>query len=188
MFLVKVILLAPLVLGFPDLRVKWSSPKAEAIDVAVSQEDPMLETCVKSGFELRYRFEAQMCRRRTLWFSDCKDKRIEYHSLEFDPISESYKFTLDRWDDGVEADTVSLPATEDVASKMSSIESMPLEFLGENDTEFVTQPRTFITVKVSSECKGEYNRTLSQLSRLLTLGLIKISGFDSGWTDFEVRP
>lgn len=186
--LINVLLLVPIVFGFPDLRVKWTSPKEEGVNVSIVEKDPLLDNCVKSGFEMRYRYEVQLCRKRTFWFSECKDKRIVYNALDFDPISESYKLTRDLWDDEVAPDTISLQAAEEASERMSNVEALPLSFLGEGDGDFTSQPKLFIVVRAYSECRGEYNRTLADISKFLTFGLLKISGFDSGSKTFEVRP
>lgn len=186
--LLNVVFLAPLIFGFPDLRVKWSSPKEEGVSVAIMDPDTLLDNCVKSGFEMRYRYEVQLCRKRTFWFSECKDKRIVYNALDFDPISESYKLTRDLWHDGIAPDSVVLQASDEAAEKMSNIDSLPLSFLGDGDKEFTSQPKLFIVVRAYSECRGEYNKTVADVSKFLTFGLLKISGFDSGSKTFEVRP
>ncbi len=38
-----------------------------------------------------------------------------------------------------------------------------------------------------SECKGGYNRTVARISSFLTMGLVRLSGFDTGWVDFKLE-
>ena len=47
------------------------------------------------------------------------------------------------------------------------------------------EKNNYLHARVFSECRGEYNKTLVELSYYLTFGLVRLSGFNTGWYDYE---
>jgi hypothetical protein len=105
MLFLKIIAFFPLMFAFPDLRVNWSGGQLNAVRVVAEGKDEVMEQCVKSGLEVRYRYELRICKRRFLWADSCNDPKVEVHSLQYDPISESYRVMVDKIGDNEAAKT-----------------------------------------------------------------------------------
>lgn len=39
--------------------------------------------------------------------------------------------------------------------------------------------------RVYAECRGEYSESMKKLSYVLSFGLVRSSGYDSGWVEFK---
>ncbi len=181
--LVKLLVMIPLLLAPPELRLKWASGGAAGLNVAVVGHDSVLASCVKSGLEARYRFDFRMCRRRAGWFDGCEAQRSQVNALRYDPISETYRIISDRIGDREEPVIKQVESASEALSAISAIESLPLTFLKSTPLN-ASKARYYVALRVLSECRGEYNETMERISYFLTLGLVKTSGFDSGWIDF----
>ena len=66
MFLSTVAIFGFAAAGLADqhLSVVWSDPKHTSINIAVSHHDEDMNACLKSGADVFYRFEIQVCTRR----------------------------------------------------------------------------------------------------------------------------
>lgn len=175
-----------LVLGAPDLSIKHASADRAAVNMTVSGHDELLEQCLGSGLETRYRFEVRLCRRRSFWFDDCGDEAVVHHSVRFDPISEIYKVALDRLGDDDPPRRMSLSSRSDAIGAISAVKNLNLMKLAKDDPRYLETPRAYLNARVVSECKGEYSKTLTGISSVLTFGLVKIDGIDSGWIRYDL--
>ena len=63
---------------------------------------------------------------------------------------------------------------------------LPLIFLARGDQDYLGSGASYVSIRVSSECRGDFNKTLARISSVLTLGLVRLSGFDTGWLDFKL--
>lgn len=169
----------------PVSEVHWTSDRYEAISVSLEGEDELLDRCINSGFTLHYRFSFQLCRNSTLWFDECHSERQIRHSIKVDPISESYSVESDRYRDELEPQTLIFEDRENALDSFLNVEKVELDFL-KTDSDIDTAPgkNSYVGVRVISHCEGEVNRTLSRISSFLTLGLVRVSGFNTGWRDF----
>lgn len=186
MFLLKVIAFLPLVFAFPDLQVNWSGGEHSAVRVVAEGKEGTIDQCIESGLEVRYRYELRLCRRRTLWADYCKDSRITIHAVQYDPISESYKVAMDTLSDGYPPKVVTFLVLEDALRAVTTLSSPPLKDMGYNSDAFPSRRDPYIGVRVITDCKGDYNETMARISNFLTLGLLEIGSFDSGWSDFSL--
>ena len=185
MFL-KILAVLPFFLAPPEFRINWKDGAHEAINISIVGYNETIERCIESGLEVRYRYELQLCRRRTMWFHACKEKNVVLQSLEFDPITEAYRVLRDRlWDDRGAIKT-SVSSLEEGLSAVSNVNDLPLEFLSGGDADFVSQQRLFVSARLLATCRGEYNETLARIGYFLTLGLVKISALNTGWIDFNL--
>lgn len=160
------------------------------VDIRFRGEDDIFEQCISSGFTVKYRFSFRLCRSRAGWFSTCLDTRRQIHHMESDPIRGAYKVTVDRHGDAEEPVSTIFKSRKRAYEALSTIKSLPLEFVGADDLEYSRSKRSFLDVRVESHCQGRYNKTLARISYFLTLGLVDVIGFDSGWQEFpmaEVR-
>ena len=184
---IPIFLILPLLFGLPTISVNWSDPTHKAFTVRVIEHDPLLLQCKTSGLEVYYRFDMKLCRRRTAWFDECKAGRREIHSLQWDPISESFRVESDRHGD-VEGPVISnISSFEEAVDEISAVRSIPLDFLTEDDLSFGGENNLYLRTKVSFTCRGQSSQTLDRLSSILTLGLVSIGSSNSGWIDFNIE-
>jgi len=185
--LLKLMLTLPLLFGLPDFSINWTDRKFDSLTLQVRGYNEVQERCLKNGLEVRYRYELQLCRRRTGWFHACKEQRLIMHSLQFDPISQTYKVTRDRLGDDRPSQKNDVAAFEEALLLTSRVENLPLSFLAQDDTAFADRKRLYVSSRVMADCHGQYNATLARVGYFLTLGLIKVSAFSSGWIDFDLE-
>lgn len=185
MFL-RIFALVQFLIAAPDIQVDFSDQGYREIDVRVVGKDDLLDKCLKSGLTLQYDFEVRLCRRRVVWFDGCPDERLEQHKLSYEPISGNFRLEIDRFGDEQE------PVTQNFASRMEASEAfgrifkLPLIFLARGDQDYLGSGASYVSIRVSSECRGDFNKTLARISSVLTLGLVRLSGFDTGWLDFKL--
>ncbi|MCO6429765.1 MAG: DUF4390 domain-containing protein [Deltaproteobacteria bacterium] len=174
----------PVFFAFPDLRVNWVEP--QGIRVIADGRQELLERCIESGTEVRYRFRLRYCRRRVGWFDDCSSEKTEIHSLRYDPIGESYIVESDRFadDDPPEKNTYS--SLPEARADLVEIKQMSLNFISAAAVHD-RGARRYIGVRVTADCKREVGDVLLDLPYLLTFGLVKTSRFDSGWIAYEME-
>ena len=185
----KIVALLPFLLAAPDVQVDYSDRHFEEIDVRVVGEDELLDKCVKSGLSLQYDFEMRVCRRRLAWFDGCPEKRLERHTLSYDPISGNFRLQADRFGDHQEPRAQNYASSAEASRALAEVFKLPLQYLARGEPEYLDSERSYVSVRVSSECHGDYNKTLARISSFLTLGLVRLSGFDTGWLDFKLyRP
>lgn len=177
-----------ILLAFPDMSVKWSSPANDAISVAVDRGDPRVEECLSAGLQVRYRYDFQICRRRTGWFSACKDVRSIVSTLEYDPISENYKLVSDRLYDSVEPETTRYLSIAEALGALVSLKGIPLQALGGHNEMSRARKPLSVWAKLDTGCRGEYNQTIARISYFLSLGLVKLSEHSTGWVEYSLNP
>ena len=170
----------------PQLLMNWSGQKHQGIKVSVQSSEIVMEPCIKSGLEVRYRFEMRLCKRGKVWIDRCGETRVEARSLQYDPISEMYTVSLDRWNDNADPRVEHYMKLSDAMRSTTIVQNMPLSFMDTRDFLQYGRDRAYVSVKVRSECRGEYSGTMERISHILSFGLIRVSGFDTGWTDFQL--
>lgn len=177
----------PLFLNLPELSVTWSNSETKSVRVAVTGEDEVVKQCLRSGLKVRYRFELQLCRDRVAWFDRCVDEKTLLQQVEYDPISETYKVEIDQIGDGQIARTLQVRTIHAALRTVSSLRDLALITLGKDSEKIMQSKSAYLSVRVHSDCKGDYNETIARISNLLSLGLINLAGFDSGWVDFRLQ-
>lgn len=184
--ILKAFAFLPLLLVPLDFRIDWSDSSYQAINVLLSGYNETVERCIQSGLEVRYRYELQLCRRRTMWFHSCKDKTVVLRTLEFDPITQHYKVLRDTLGDGRSGLSSRAASLEEGLSALSSVSGFPLDVLTDGDDSFMEASKLYVSARVVATCRGQYNETLARIGYLLTLGLVKISALNTGWIDFNL--
>jgi len=170
----------------PEVQVKWLKPDSHNLQISVSAQSEVLEHCLSSGLEVRYRYELQFCRHREGWFNACKDVRKVIQSVQFDPIAQTYTVYRDRHGDDLPREELSPGTKEEALDLVTSIKDMPLEYLSRGDTNYENSPKAYLGVKVAADCRGEYSETLARIGYFLTLGLVNVSAFNTGWSYFDI--
>lgn len=180
------ILLVPLILINGIINLNWNSAQnTEAVNVKVNSHDEILERCAQSGIEVRYRYLVKICKRRNWWFDQCSEEKQYLQSLQFDPISESYKITTDRIGDPAPPEVSVVTRRSEAFEAISSVNDVSLDSIA-TVQEFPRDQKTYVSVRLLSECKGEYSQIATGLTTIATLGLIKVGWIDSGWIDFWI--
>lgn len=157
----------------------------DSIKIVAAGQEELLNRCMESGLEVRYRFDMRFCRRRTGWFDWCGDQRSQIHILQYDPISESFKVTTDRHGDEEKPRQVIYNSLEEANNELTHIPSIPLSFIA-RDQDYLNQKNSYIGVKIVADCKDSFGSSILDISYILTLGLVKINRFDSGWIAFNL--
>lgn len=179
-------LILPLMFANPDMLVDWVGSGNAAVHVSVRPNVEVLETCLQAGMEVRFRFEAQLCRRRSMWLPDCGERLQVIHGIQYDPISETYQLSSDRIGDRKPEETLTLESREESLAFASRLQNLSLKELGLGSS-FRDSERAFLSLKATSDCRGEYSEILSRIGYYLSLGLVKINAFDSGWVAYELK-
>lgn len=179
-------LILPLVFASPDMLVDWEGSSNEAVNVSVRPGGEVLETCLQAGMEVRFNFEAQICRRRSMWLPDCGERLQMIHAIQYDPISETYQVSSDRIGDRRPEQTVTLESREESFALASRLQHLSLKELGLG-SQFAVSERAFLSLKATGDCRGEYSEILSRIGYYLSLGLVRINAFNSGWVAYELK-
>jgi hypothetical protein len=186
MSFVSLILSLPLVFALPDPLVSWTNAEHDAVKVEVAPSDELVSQCLDAGLEVRVRYEMRVCRRRVMWADSCEERRVQIHTVQYDPIREGYRVSADRLGD-TSAPKVNLVAERFAAlSLVFRIPELRLQDIGFSIEQFPMRKAPFFGVRALADCKGDYNETLARISSFLTLGLIDFGSSDSGWVDFRI--
>ena len=167
------------------VQVHWSGPERIGVSIVARDRAVEISRCLESSLQARLRFEVRLCNRRSMWFDHCEDTRAEIHTVEFDEVTESYRVVTDRLGDKLEAIAVGIPARVDAISSVTTVNEMPLRFLA---PEGQTTEGAYVQVRTIFTCRGEVNRTLAHLSRIITFGLVNVVESTAPWADFSLRP
>lgn len=185
--LINLALILPVLFSFPEPTVRWQGGGREALEVQVKDSHELISQCIKSGLTLRYRFETQLCRRRSLWYDTCNSELVQIHKLSFEPVSESYTIVSDKLGDQDNPVTTTYESFLEAVKDLSMVQEIKLDELARGDQKLLSHQRAYANVRVVVDCKGEYNETLNSLSQILTLGIVDIGSYDSGWISYRLR-
>jgi Domain of unknown function (DUF4390) len=118
----KALLLVILLLK-PEFDLGWvTQGDTSRLRASLRGYNEELSSCISSGLSVRFRFEFELCRKRSFWFDDCKGNRVAVSSVEFDPISETYAITSDLLGDSEPPQVervVDVPKALEIASSRS---------------------------------------------------------------------
>lgn len=179
-FSIVSLFLLPLIFLTPTLSVDRMA-ETPGLLVKLDFQDEHVARCIESGLEVRYRLEYQVCRMRGSWFDACAEKKLVARSVQYDPVSESYRIKTDSLAD-VEPAIVTMEMDTDTAlSKLS-------QFVLPDGRELTSQTQySYLSVRVRGYCQREEQSLLTQIPYYLTLGIFRFTGFDTGWIDFNLR-
>ena len=174
----------PFIFAAPAVQLELEDSALPAATVRMAGQDDLLEKCLKSGFPFEYAFKVRICKRRPLWFDTCRERRLEKHRLKFDVISGIFRLEVDRFDDNKDPAVKNYTSLSEAAGEFSAVKQLPLLFLARGRKDYLHSRRSYLSARVSSKCLGEYSETLADISSVMTFGLVRINGFDTGWVDF----
>lgn len=174
------------ILANPELQVNWSGRDSNVVRVMLRGEDGITGDCIGSGLELRYRYEFRFCKRVALWFDACGPVRRENHQVQFDPVRQTYRYWADRLDDQQPPEQQVYSSVDDALKRLRTVEALPLQFLATDFEAKAATGKAYLDARVLTQCRGEYDATLARISYVLSLGLVRTSGYDSGWIQFPM--
>ena len=171
----------------PDVLINWSKKRnKQFLDVKLTGEDPLFAQCLNSGLNLQYQYELKLCRRRSLWFDSCNKTRKAIFRLHLDSATGMYSFVGDLLGDQLQPEKDQFDSEDAAKGRIRAIIRYPMELLT-GQVEEVDLNNTYLSVKVLSDCYGKRGQLASNISRVLTLGLVQVQGFDTGWIDFTLH-
>lgn len=168
----------------PQPVVNWATK--DKLQIIAQGREELLDRCIERGIEVRYRFEMRFCESGYLWFDDCEDQFVEIRSIHYDPLYETYRVNADRLDDINKPTSQTFTSREDAIRALTSLTPIALAEL-RRGVEPDNKDKEYVGVRVISECKGSIGSSLLDISNFLTLGLVKINRFDSGWVAFYLN-
>lgn len=180
------LLLATLAANY--FQVFWVDATHSGVTIQVLGVQEEVDQCLLAGREVKMRFQARLCRRRRSWFDACAEERVQYNTVSFDSITESYKVVKDLLGDEVDPLAEGLPSREEAVKSVVTAENVPFTLLARDSVELIDHQQRYLQARAVFVCKGSINRTLAQLSQILTLGMVNVVESDSGWRDFSINP
>jgi hypothetical protein len=181
------ILLALFATGSTFFQVHWVDSSMTSVTIRATGVEGEMDECLEAGREAKLRFEMRLCRKRSSWLDSCAEERTQHHSVSFDSITESYKVLTDRLGDDLDPVSVEVPSRTDAISAAVTAKSLPLSFLARDERDLLNHDRAYLQARAVFACKGSVNRTVAQLSQILTFGIVNVVESDSGWMDFSVH-
>lgn len=163
-------------------------PKPKAVQAELDGFDDSMERCAVAGLELRYQFEFKICQKRNLWWDKCSAQKSERNSVRYDPISEMFTVFRDRLQDGIAPSTVQYDTLQDAIAAAGRVVDIPFQYLVGKEKGLTNDKPLYVKARVISYCKEEFNRTLSAVAGVLTLGFVQLDRFDSGWKELNIPP
>ena len=169
-----------------EISVHWTATSTEMVSISVSDFGEQIQECLNKGREAGVRFEAKVCRTRVGWFDSCESPRVETRSVQYDPISESYKVVTDRHGDESEPLSIGIPNKEEALQSVTQVDQLALTFLARKNISDEDRAKRYLSIRVLFDCKGRVSKTFARISNVLTLGLVDIGPEDTGWTNFNL--
>lgn len=169
-------------------QVQWVDSSHQSVTIRALGVMTETDECLESGREAKIRFEMRLCRKRSSWLDSCAEDRMQHHSISFDSITESYRVVTDRLGDDLDPVAVGFPSRAQAIRAVVTLEGVPLSFLAQDEPEILGHERGYLQARAVFLCKGSVNRTVAQLSQILTFGIVNVVESDSGWMDFSMQP
>lgn len=177
------------ILMAPRLLVNWKDKTWDALVFRVEGLNDSIQSCLENGRDGRLKLQYKMCVRKAMWFDNCTDPYLEYHDIQYDPITEGYNVIKDRISDEEEPVSVALPSRSEAISDFVTVKDLPMSLFKSPLDIFERSGSTYISIGGSYSCKGSVSRTWARISSVLTLGMRETGRTEISWSDFDVsRP
>ncbi len=186
--LLRLMLLFPLFLLTSDFQINWLSGQRDTVRVQYKGDrTDFIRSCVRNELKVRYRYDIQLCKRRSWWLNACQDARRYVSTMEYDPITESYAVSQDALFDDLDGGVRRFNSFDEAIAALSRISEVKLADLSATDPVFLQSSRLVIAVRVVADCRGDYNRLFADISSFVTFGFVRVSGFDTGKVGFDLE-
>lgn len=179
-------IMIPVVMGAFSLDVRWAAPSRDSLNVSVQGTDNYIYQCLDSGLELRYRFQLKLCRRRTGWVDGCEETRMVTHRVQYDPISQNYTIVYDTHGDEEGPSRIVVGSSAEALEGLSSLRVIEIEGLPRDAERIIDPKKSYVSVRVTAECRGEGTDIIAQIPYILSFGAFNPSVSDSGWVAFDL--
>jgi hypothetical protein len=164
--------------------LNWNDSEHSVLRVNVPGREQAIRECVDSGFQVRFRFYLELCRARTFWFDKCYPVMTSQKTLSFDAIGDQYRLNFDIFDDQQEPQDFQLSSREDAIEEVARVAQIKLIALSTDGK--ISTNKGKINLRIKSDCRSALKENLSQVSSLLSLGIIQVHRYDSGWISFPI--
>jgi hypothetical protein len=181
------LLFALLMLLAPLPTFHWDDQGRQSLSLNLSGSDPSLTECLNSGLPLRYQYSVQLCEVDSAWFDSCGPQRELVKTARFSPVAEQYVIESEG-SLGAEQSKVIVSDLAEATAALMALNGIELQSLLESSKERlrITQD-TVLRVRVVSVCEGEVADVFAHLSYFVTMGMYRMSGFNSGWLDIPLN-
>ncbi len=167
-------------------NVFWTSNEKQAVTVYGAGLAQSVLECLDSSRQSRVRIDFRVCRRSPAWFDSCRPSRSGLNTIEFDPITESYRVVSDLLGDDSEPASIGIPSRAEAVEVVLQTKTIPLGYLAQEDTTVLQERGTYIQVRATTSCRGSVNRFFANVSQILTLGMINVVESTTDWNDFSL--
>ncbi len=167
-------------------KVFWTSTEKRAVGVYGEGLTQAVVECLESSRQSRVRVEFRVCRRDPAWFDSCRPTRSGLNSIEFDPITESYRVVSDLLGDDSESTSSGIPSRAEAVEVVLQTKLIPLEYLAQGDTTVLQERGSYIQVRATTACRGSVNSVFANISQILTLGMVNVVESTTDWYDFSL--
>jgi hypothetical protein len=167
-------------------NVFWSTKEKKAVTVYGAGLTQSVIECLDSSRQSRVKIEVRVCRRNPAWFDSCRPNRSGLNTIEFDPITESYRVVSDLFGDNADPASIGIPSRIEAVEVVLQTRAIPLEYLAQEDTTVVQEKGTYIQVRATTSCRGSVNRFFANVSQILTLGMLDVVESTTDWHDFTL--
>lgn len=166
----------------PVLTWTDSSRAMLRVELVGMKED--FSQCVDSGFEVRVRFDLELCRKRSFWYDSCYDTITSQKIVRYDPVGEQYQLSFDLFGD---SDEPMVTQYKDVSGAVIEATKIArVKMLSLSKGRDVERDNHYLKVKIIGECRG-FQENMAQVSKLLSLGVVQVHRYNSGWMSFPLN-
>ncbi len=166
--------------------VFWTSNEKQAVTVYSSGLTESVVECLDSARQSRVRIEFRVCRRSPAWFDSCRPSRSGLNTIEFDPITESYRVVSDLLGDDSEPISTGIPSRTEAIEVALHTKAIRLDYLAQEDATVLQERGTYMQVRATTSCRGSVNRFFANVSQILTLGMVNVVESTTDWNDFSL--
>lgn len=163
----------------PQFDVKWENAEHSKIQLSVTHQNEEIQECQKSGSEVYFRFDYELCVRRKGWSDKCTQQGIATRTLRSDPISESFTVYSDNWGDSLPPEKHVYTSLDESLTALATVNSIQIK-LDEKESR-----AQYLNTRMRFACKGQSSALLGRLSQIITLGMVSLGGIDTGWQEFD---
>lgn len=167
-------------------NVFWTGNEKQAVTVYGAGLTQSVLECLDSSRQSRVRFELRVCRRSPAWFDSCRPSRSGLNTIEFDPITESYRVGSDLIGDEFEPASIGIPSRAEAVEVVLQTKTISLGYLAQEDTTVLQERGTYIQVRATTSCRGSVNRFFANVSQILTFGMVNVVESTTDWNDFSL--
>jgi hypothetical protein len=175
---VQILLLAPPLHLAPEFITGY---EPSGLSAKVQGREDSMSQCVRGGVEFRCQFKFEACEKRRLWLDNCRQVREVRSTLKYDPISETYRVSRDMLGDADPPETGQFESLNKAFTSVLEMEGIPLSFVTGDNSSLQQSDRLYVDTRAICYCREDFSQALAKVTNVLTLGLIQLRPFDSGW-------